>query len=420
MTSKKTLVVSTWAPDSTGGPLNLHNMLSQLPADSYCILTRHKTMRLDPSRPKLQGKCYFCDRQENKAELQRSVSSRAQHRDTPLSANVVHRNAPPFLKVGIRQARQAAHDLLTIVQMIRVGLRVAKEEQIEKLVGVSDEGPALVATFLISLIAGVPYALYLFDIYLGNNLSLVEYALAKIFEPLLFKHASVIIVTNEGTEQFYRSRYGDRFHSLVLPNSVFPEQYERYRSTYNPREPFNVVFTGYVYWPQERALMNLIKSLEYMKDLRIILSFYVPNIPESIKLLIANNRNVQVISPVQSEMPVIQCNATILFLPLSWHSKSPQVIATATPGKLTDYMAAGRPILIHAPPYAYVTQYAKQNELAHTVDQEDPAKLARAIRELATDVSYSHRLIANALRTYYRYHDARVTARRFAEVIASI
>jgi glycosyltransferase involved in cell wall biosynthesis len=83
-------------------------------------------------------------------------------------------------------------------------------------------------------------------------------------------------------------------------------------------------------------------------------------------------------------------------------------------------MASGRPILIHAPPYAYVVQYARENALAHIVDREDPLELAKAIRKLTTDVPHSRRLVANALRRYYKHHDARVNARRFAKVIASI
>jgi len=59
-------------------------------------------------------------------------------------------------------------------------------------------------------------------------------------------------------------------------------------------------------------------------------------------------------------MSEIQTQADILFLPLSWHTKSQKIIDTATPGKLTDYLISNRPILIYAPASTFLAQYAKK------------------------------------------------------------
>jgi len=283
--------------------------------------------------------------------------------------------------------------------------------------GISDIGPALIATYLISLCTGVPYALYLFDIYLGNNLLPMNELLAKIFEPRMFKMASVVIVTNEGTERFYRKRYGGTFKSAVVHNSVFPQGYESRRTPYSPKEPYTILFTGQVYWAQERSLMNLIRTMDELRDLRVQLDLYVPNAPETLKQRVRGRRNIYLTAADQSEMPAIQCHATLLLLPLSWHTRSPDVIATAAPGKLADYLASGRPVLIHAPPYAYINQYAKENGFALVVDEENIKKLKDGINKLLFDLEYSRQLIENAKRTFYKNHDATINAQKLAKIL---
>jgi len=60
-----------------------------------------------------------------------------------------------------------------------------------------------------------------------------------------------------------------------------------------------------------------------------------------------------------------------LFLPLSWHTKSQAIIDTATPGKMTDYLISGSPILIHAPASTFLVKYARENNFAEIVDTEE-------------------------------------------------
>jgi glycosyltransferase involved in cell wall biosynthesis len=133
----------------------------------------------------------------------------------------------------------------------------------------------------------------------------------------MFRAASMVIVTNEGTERFYRKRYGNAFKCTVVRNSVFPKSYESKRTPYNPTEPYTVVFTGHVYWPQERSLLNLIAALNKLRDLPLRVELYAPKADETFKRTVATCENVHLTAAPQSEMPDIQCSATILFLPLT-------------------------------------------------------------------------------------------------------
>ncbi len=312
--------------------------------------------------------------------------------------------------------KSTLHFLTTIVRMIGVGARACRERNVEFILGFSDSGPGLISSYIISTLTGIPYALYFFDIYRGNYAGLVQSLFASIFEPILFKTASIVVLTNEGTEQLYRRRYGDSFKCIVIHNSVFPKPYESNRTEYHPSPPYSILYSGGVYYPQERSLINLIHALDELPELPIRLELYVPYMSDSFRQQIQSRSNVTLRTAVQSEIPRIQCAATILFLPLSWHTHSPDVIATATPGKMTDYLVSGRPILIHAPPYAWLNQYARENGFGLVVDEEDKDKLTASIRKLITDQDFSKQLIRNALRTFYANHDATVNLQKFLAI----
>lgn len=312
--------------------------------------------------------------------------------------------------------------LLSSIFMIRAGIRIVRQRSIQCIMGISDIGPALISTYFISRCTGIPYVLYFFDIYLGNNLRPINDLLAKIFEPLLIRNASLVILTNEGAERFYRRRYGDAFKSAVVHNSIFPDDYEGKRTTYAPNQPYSVLFAGHVYWAQERSLMNLMQAIEGLRDLGVQPNLYVPDLStasDALRNYAASHPHVGLKSAAQWEMPGIQSKATILFLPLSWHT-SPQIVATATPGKLADYLASGRPILIHAPPYAYVSEYAKKSGFALVIDEENISKLQDAVKKLILDVDYSRELVENALRILYKNHDAHKNARELARMLSEL
>ncbi|OGB84882.1 hypothetical protein A2994_03650 [candidate division Kazan bacterium RIFCSPLOWO2_01_FULL_48_13] len=71
---------------------------------------------------------------------------------------------------------------------------------------------------------------------------------------------------------------------------------------------------------------------------------------------------------------------------------------------MTDYLIAGRPILVHAPSNSYLVRYAKENNFAEIVDRENIADLQAAIRRLLADPAHAHQLMVNAQRTFFAHH----------------
>ena len=228
--------------------------------------------------------------------------------------------------------------------------------------------------------------------------------------------AEKIIVTNNGTLNYYAKEYGEEISKkiTIIYNSTFPEPYLKLHTDYNPKPPYNILYTGRIYWPQIRSLKNLIKAIEEIKDIDINLKIYCPNPKDYLeKLGIVETEKIKIFSAPPQKMPQIQTQADILFLPLSWHTKSQKIIDTATPGKLTDYLITNRPILIHAPSSTFLAQYAKENNFALVVDEEDIEKLKNAIKTLLFNLEFAKQIIENAKATFFKNHDANFNALTF-------
>jgi len=167
-----------------------------------------------------------------------------------------------------------------------------------------------------------------------------------------------------------------------------------------------------------RSLKNLIEAVETMDDLDVRLKIYTPSPKDYLeKIGIRESKKVSLDMAPPQNMPAIQAKADILFLPLSWKTKSQPIIDTATPGKFTDYLISGRPMLIHAPASTHVVQYAKENDAAICVDEENIDAIKAAIRKLVSDINYVKTLIECAQKTFFQNHSVASNAKLFYRTI---
>ena len=402
-----------------GGPQNLYNLLSQFPSDSYTILTSFLTLQLSGAKRGnwLPGEYVFFDHRgpvTRETDVPSAKSGKGPGLRVAVAelAMTIAKHIP-----GVSLLLSPLDSLSRIIQMTAAGIRIVRQSPGNVILGISDNGPAMLSTFLVGLFTRTPYTLYLFDIYKGNNLTPFDRLIASVFEGAIFRRARLVILTNEGTEGFYKERYGTDIRTSVVHNSVFAEEYEKARTPYRPEPPYRIVFTGHVYWAQEQAVMNVIKAVDHLNDISVKLELYVPKLEEPLLGEVKKRPGLLLSSVPPSEIPEIQCAATLLILPLAWRSKSPEIIATATPGKFIDYLASGRPMLVHAPDYAYVAQYAKSHNLGLVVDKDDVNLLAQTIREFLDDPEQGRTYIENSLKIFYQNHDAKKNSRKLRRLL---
>jgi glycosyltransferase involved in cell wall biosynthesis len=222
--------------------------------------------------------------------------------------------------------------------------------------------------------------------------------IGRWLEPFILKRAAGVITTNDFVQQMLRERYG--VESVVIHNPCDLDAYERpLAESENAEQPANdvrIVFTGSVFEAHFEAFRNLIEALRRIGRPEIKVHIYTA---QPAFLL----ERAQVTGPVvihQHEpvfaMPGIQRRAAILFLPLSFNTPYPDLIRVSSPSKLGEYLAAGRPILVHAPPDSFIATYFRRHECGLVVDRNDPGAVAEAVERLLADRELQQRLIANA------------------------
>ncbi|MBU3964293.1 glycosyltransferase [Patescibacteria group bacterium] len=413
---KKILVVSSYAPPAIGGPQNLYNLLRDFPKDCYFILTSFYNIdNLSAQKGTwLNGEYIFYDKPSaNKEDRISAQEEKTITKKSSLLNKLKHLARRNWL---VRNLIGVPIIITQIFWIVRQGKKSIEEKKPDVLLGFSDYGPAMIGTYLLHKISKIPFKLFLFDLYKGNFYPFPGGILSKIFEPKLFKQSEQIIVTNQGTKDFYIKRYGENIREKIkiIHNSAFPEPYIASQQKYQPTPPFSILFTGRIYWPQINAIKNLAQAVEEINDLDLKLDIYCPNPREYLDGIgIKESEKIKISVAPPQDMPRIQSQADILFLPLSWGTKSNDIINTATPGKFTDYLVAGKPMLIHAPASAYLVKYAKENNCAMVVDKNEIEELKKGIRALIKNPDLASQLIQNARKIFFANHDANKNAELF-------
>ena len=118
-------------------------------------------------------------------------------------------------------------------------------------------------------------------------------------------------------------------------------------------------------------------------------------------------------------MPEIQQRADILFLPLAFNSPYPEIVKTASPGKIGELLAAKLPVLVHAPADSFVSWYFNQHSCGLVVSENDPVELAKGIERLVSDQNLQQSLGMAAYARAKEDFDDRVIKERFTNLLGA-
>jgi glycosyltransferase involved in cell wall biosynthesis len=273
--------------------------------------------------------------------------------------------------------------------------KILKKEKCDAVVVCTGELFDPPAAFLASQSLGLPFFFYIFDYYSRQWTYPIQRAFAENFERIMIEKSSGIIVPNECMNQEYRTRYG--IASTVIHNPVDLAEYEScITADATTHDNKNIIYTGAIYVAHYSAFKNLLFALNLLKRPDIKLHIYTPQ--SSIRLSMNDISGAVIIHKHQPAhmIPDIQRNAGFLFLPLAFNSPFPDVIKTSAPGKIGEYLASKRPILVHAPKNSFISWYFKKHQCGLVVDDNDPTKLAQGIEHLLADTKLQKKLADNA------------------------
>jgi glycosyltransferase involved in cell wall biosynthesis len=257
----------------------------------------------------------------------------------------------------------------------------------------------LPASFYASRMTGVRFYPYMLDYYSQQSVGYSSEASARELEALMMREATAVIVPNEFMGEELRQRYGVK-EIVIVRNPCDVEAYMSplVNEPNGSSDEFKIIYTGSIYNAHFGAFRNLLSAIERLKRGNIKLHLYTNQSREELEK--EGLRGPIILHKAQSlsAMPNIQRQADLLFLPLAFDSPFPELVRTSAPGKTGEYLAAARPVLVHAPPDSFLAWYFRRHDCGLVVDESDPAKLALALETLLDDSNVRQRLALNAWR----------------------
>ncbi len=305
--------------------------------------------------------------------------------------------------------------------------RLLRERRCLALVACSGPWSELPMCWLAARWAGVGFVPYIFDWYgrrfdssPGVRGKLVQWLARRLEGPLL-RRADAVIVPNELLQDEYLRRYG--VATAVVHN---PHGWGKpvYRGTGAwPGEPgvVRICLTGAIYEAHFDAVRNVIEAARQIEEAQVRLEAYTDLRPDELEHVTGNSKHCLIRPRVGvQEIMEIQTAADILLLPLAFDSLYPDIVRTSAPAKFGDYLASGRPLLVHAPADSFVAQYCRRFECGLTVETNDPRAVREAIQLLINDVKRREVLQRNALARAEADFSLPVARRRLAEVFRGL
>jgi glycosyltransferase involved in cell wall biosynthesis len=374
---KFALISNVLPPSESAHAMIIHRLLRDLDPTSYCLLS---------SRDYVTGE-------------QPNYSGRLAGR---------HYYLPPTFQLtrgyrfGLQFLREQANLAMGVTLRGRTIARILRREKCDAVVVCTGGNEILdfPAGYLASRLVGARFFPYLLDQYFH----MVSYVLGKHFlqrlEPVLLKGAAAVIAPNEFLRDELRSRH--HVEPVVIHNpcdlSAYDEALDEASAEgAQDKGEVEIVYTGGVGPLHYDAMRNMLAALDSLGREDVRLHLYTAQPREGLDREGVRGRALvyHEHEPIGA-MPAVQRRAGVLFLPLAFDSPHPDIVRTAAPGKMGEFLAARRPILVHAPPDSFIAWYFRHYECGLVVDQNDPAQLARALETILNDAALRERLSARA------------------------
>lgn len=378
MISKKILIItsSNFPPVGTGTGIIMNRIFKYFNKNSFCILMGNpfKIGRPVDVNLKLKCKYYYCP-------------------------------SPKEGGKGANTRFNRVSEYLYILLVIIKGYWICRREKIDHILAVPWRSFEIAAYVLHKLLK-IQLSVYLFDLYSAHGrMGRFRDYIMKKFEKFFIKSSSATFVMSESLKDLYMKRYD--IETIYIPHPVEINNYN-IKNKYNqfPQKEINIVFTGQINSGQSILIKNLCVAIKGIHNFFIKLKIFTTGDIKSHRTnLHIFNSFIEVSYAPPQAIIKIQKEADILYLPMAFEQLPPEIIRTASPGKMSEYLAVGKPILVHAPGYSYVSNYAKREGWGYVVNEPGSLGLRKAILQLITEEELRVKLVNNSLKTAMK-HDA--------------
>jgi glycosyltransferase involved in cell wall biosynthesis len=287
--------------------------------------------------------------------------------------------------------------------------RHLRRDPVDVIVGCSGNPFDLPATNLAARWLRLPFVAYLFDDPVYQWERGIYRSFAQFWERVWGRSVELIIVPNETAADDLQRRLPKADIRLVrnpVPLEMFADCRQPAAIAGPPHsgQPWRLLYTGSVYSAQASAFRNLVAALDSLGG-RFQLDVHTAQSAADMETHGVIGPNIRHHKQVPQSIALeLQRSADILFLPLAFDGPIPEVIRSSAPAKLGEYLAANRPILVHAPADSFVSEFFRRTGAGIVVDRSDPMLLAHALESVADDPQLRERLIAQAQRVAPEFH----------------
>lgn len=390
--SKKVGILSHILPPfQSGQAAVIYQLLKDMPVDRYCLISL--------KNKKLESK--------GKVGLKKLNGSHYYLNNIRLPYRLAAFNIPflPFYNINTR---------------VKGLMEIIKNENLGAIIACSGDLYNLPAANIACKNLDIPLGIYMFDDYVYQWKGLNR-SLSKALAPGLFNDAMGIIAPNEYLRDEYQKNYEVKADVIHNPCEIYDiNEIDKKPSVFN-RDNINIVYTGSIYGAHYDAFKNLVDAVKLSEDKNIRIHLYTSTSKEDLKSKgIFGDFMVFHSYVSQEEIPTILRNADILFLPLAFNSGFPEVIKTSAPGKTGEYLASGRPILVHAPSDSFLSSYFTKNKCGVVVDKDDPMLLISAVEDLIKNDELKNEISKNAREAAVRDFSLDMVKSQFADFVDNL
>lgn len=279
----------------------------------------------------------------------------------------------------------------TVWMRARQILRAVRAQPVQAIIGASGSPFDLPAAWLVAERLRLPFAAWLFDDPVMQWPADTPYRGFARWWERLWAGRCIPIAPNEVMAEDFAARNPRARPAILVRNPAAGGTLAPPLARWPAEEGrVHVLYTGSVYGAQADALRNLLAAIRMTEGFDLILRTAQP--PADLAAMGLEGPGLQVLPHLpHAGSLAAQRAADILVLPLAFDSAIPEVIRSSAPAKAAEYLASGRPVLVHAPAGAYVnrlfgpgTDGLGQMEpgAGLVVDRPDPSAIVAALHRL--------------------------------------
>ncbi len=262
-------------------------------------------------------------------------------------------------------------------------------------------------------ITGVPWLAYLHDT-VAEGLADTRWANRAIeLQEQVFEEADSILVMSRGMADLYEKKY--RLSCQPLEHT-YPEPIPETL----PDQPVQsqAFWGGDVYRINHWSVVRVSQALAQVNRPFVLATKMTPDNLRDMGVQ-GNHIKTQFYSKRADYLMTLKQQG-ILTLALNWpdeSSKHEDELATIFPTKTPEYLAAGRPILVHCPEHYFLARFFRENKCGLVVSERSIDALERAVQQLLDENSTKVYAMRQAALTTAQLFKANQLAHRFQKAV---